>query len=376
MPTIIINNGDNSWLLSDTRVSIEIQAGQQKDLEAAGLNRNTIALSDQLLNDIQNPELGLTVNDGTKDLDGSQAVRHILIDPTRGVYNDIGAQRVITEKTDTHGVEFISPNWGDERTWYHTSNKLESIPLSPTSNPRVYVPSNVALHGGPWVQANRGRYSNEEKRPTLQGDIPNTTVFEDGIELAEIDYQWYITPEKASPGKFVIDYYKGEIIFHEPPVGVITATVWKVVDSVWTIKPYPNTKLFIDSAEVQFSRDISQRDSIFFQTWGYRGVFDPQFNPETDTFTQLIPIDTKIYKTMMHFIDEANGALPIIHQTSNQNPTWRDLPVDVSTYPWNYRYSRVLRSSLGMEVRVFLERDIPFDGIATSTFYCLYYEED
>ena len=381
MTTIIKNTSEIDWLLRDTKIALMVRAGEQLDLESAGLNRNNIALSSQILVDLNSADLGLILNDGTKDLNADQAARHILLQSKEGDYDTDGAQRVTVEKTDRQGTEFISPNWGDKKTWFYDSIECTNVALTPiANNSRVYVPVDYASFGGAWVQSNLGLYSDEDTVVNFEGKVPRLSVFIDSIECVQLDPEWYIAPDKATPGDYVADYDKGHIIFHKaPPAGaVVTATLFKVRTSMWCFKPKPGTKLKIHSAEAQFSRDISLNDTTIFETWGLIDILAPQLvgtGPGQYPSGTVLPLYQKKYKTLMNFIDEANGALPIIPQTTNQNHNWRDLPVDVSTFPWDYRYTRVLSSAAQMEVRVYLEHDVPHSGIATATFYTIAYPE-
>ena len=370
--TIGKNNGEMDWILRDTARQVFVPAGQSVDLELT-LNRYNIAASDQLIADIQNADLSLAINDGTKDLDSVQALRHILFQQPSGDIDSNGAQRVSFVKPDFAGPDFITPDWSAPRTWYYKSQKFEDIALVPmATNPRVYVPADYATHGGPWVQNNMSLYSDEDTKTTEAGDVPRLVVKLDGQQIPEMDYQWLISPEIADVGDFRVDYSLGHVIFHKQPVGNVTATIWKVGSSCWVMKPSPGKKLLVDSAEAQFSRDVSLRDTITFETLGYVQAFAPHLWVENGgplPTNHLITLRKKIYKSMSDFIDEANGALPVIPASSAQQKTFRDLTVDVVTYPWNYRSVLALHSSLGMEVRVYLENDVPYTGKATATFY-------
>jgi hypothetical protein len=76
MPTIIKNNGDTIWKLQDTVPAVSIPANDDLDLEVH-LSRLKIAYSEQLLADLVNPDLSLTVNDGSRDLTLQEALAHV-----------------------------------------------------------------------------------------------------------------------------------------------------------------------------------------------------------------------------------------------------------------------------------------------------------
>lgn len=83
MAVIIKNNGDDPWVLKDTSPKITIPSAGQLDLELH-LSLAAIAASDQLLADVNNDALSLTVNDGSKDLTVAAAIRHIFQRPSPG----------------------------------------------------------------------------------------------------------------------------------------------------------------------------------------------------------------------------------------------------------------------------------------------------
>lgn len=76
MATIIKNNDEITWTLLDTQPRVTIAAESQDDLENH-LDVYEIARSNQLLVDLINPELSLCLNDGSRDLTVSEAVKHI-----------------------------------------------------------------------------------------------------------------------------------------------------------------------------------------------------------------------------------------------------------------------------------------------------------
>lgn len=380
MATIIKNNGASDWTLSDIDPSVLVPAGQQDDLEALGLSRMTIAMSDQLVTDINDTTLSLVLNDGSRDLTAAEALRHILMTPDLGATTQDKVLRVSVEKADGTGSELITPNWGDNTSWYYKAQEYLGIALSPlASNARVYKPADLN-YNGPWVDAFHGKYSKEEFMLTEQGKLPKLKVYEDGVQLTEMDPQWLIDPYAVSPGDFVVDYLDGEIIFHKAPTGVITADVYKVTTSEWMVKPPAGKKWKLDSAEAQFSVGVSMRDQVDYVTYGYVEAFAPTlwdgYNPPGPyPAGTLVPISTIHYKTMMDFINEANGSFPSIAGTTSQAANWRDLKDGIQGFPWNYKYYRVLRSSLGMETRIKLAHDTPFEGHATATLYMLEYDE-
>lgn len=283
-----------------------------------------------------------------------------------------GVARVSIEPAEGTSVNLITPNWCDKNTWYHDSHYHPGFELTDSGDHTTY--SGVAVSGC-WVDNYHGRYSDEDTLKTHEGYVPRLKVYVDGVEKTEQD------PHLASGGDYTVDYCAPSVTFLSPldESAVVTADIFTAKGSTWTLKPDSGKKLKIKSVEAQFSVDVSIKDTLHFETFGYVQVFAPalwqgQGGPyPTDT---LIPISEKIYKTMQDYINEANGAMPQILKTTAASPTWRDLTENVQTFPWEYQTVKTLVSSYGMETRIYLSHDTPFDGqIATATFYCLSVDE-
>lgn len=102
MATIIKNDEEVAWVLEDTRPRVTIAAESQDDLENH-LDVYEIARSNQLLTDLVNPTLSLVLNDGSRDLTVSQAVRHV-------------QRRLVTAQTFRFGTaKFLRTDNGTEQ---------------------------------------------------------------------------------------------------------------------------------------------------------------------------------------------------------------------------------------------------------------------
>jgi len=274
--------------------------------------------------------------------------------------------RVSTEAPEGSRKTFITPNWCDKTTWYYKAAKSLGVPLTDSGDQLTFNGT------GPWVDNYHGKYTNEDFLTTEVGDVPRMKVYVNTIEKTEVDPHTNI-------GDYTVDYANGTVTFAVALLGsdTITADIWAVSDSTWVLKPATGKKLKIISVEAQFSTDISLRDTVKFQPYGYVEVYAPSLTPTPYPAGTLIPLgNPTTYKTMNGFIDEANGAMPVIYKTTNPSPSWRDLTTDVQTFPWNYQAVTELTSSSGLEIQISLEHDSQFDGdVATATFYCLSYDE-
>jgi hypothetical protein len=271
--------------------------------------------------------------------------------------------RVSVEKPEGTRKTFVSPDWGDCTTWYWKSTKLDGYQLD------AYDDGYTIYQGyGCWIDNFHGKYFDEDVLTNEAGDIPRLKIYVDGYEKIEQDPQYLISADLSLKGDYVVDYKNAKVTFHDALLAgsVVTGDIWIHTTSEWIIKPDSGKKLKLETAEVQFSKNISLKDKVNFQVW----VYNPYDLPNKVPYG-----NPAVYKTMKDFINEANGALPSIPATANINKTWRDLEDDVVTYPWNYQAVTELKSSVGAEIRISLAHNEVFDGFATATFYCRVFDD-
>jgi len=184
-------------------------------------------------------------------------------------------------------------------------------------------------------------------------------------------------------GEYTMDYAAGTVTF-DPAVSVtasVRASYYAATSSVYTLAPAPGKMLLIKSAEVQFAADTLMTDTVIFELYGYTAAFAPHLvddvSPNYVTSfpsTFKLPLKQTVYKTMSQFFDESNGAYPVVPAISAGN--WRGMSQAVVVFPWDYAAAIPLSSAAGMEIRIYLEHDDPFEGTyATATLYCLSEDE-
>lgn len=271
---------------------------------------------------------------------------------------DDAVLRVSTEPAEGSRVTIISPNWADKTTWLWKSIQTLGVTMVDSGDQLTYNPPSGKE--GPWVDNYHGKYSNEDYAVTEEGHIPRLKVYVDtgGGPVLKTEQD----PHTGSGGDYTVDYSTGDITFLSAlgVSDVVTADIYEVGSSEFFIKPEAGKKLKIVRVEVQFSKDISITDTVKYQ-----------LNIASSPYG-----DPVIYKTMQDYVNESDGAYPIIYKTTDASPTWRDLSDDVQTLPWQYAAITELKSSLDMDIKVSLEHDVPFDGsYAVATFYCLSYVE-
>jgi len=257
----------------------------------------------------------------------------------------------------------ISHRWNDPTTWIgQATQKTNQSCSANTAGQEYAMPDQNIIdvyHGKLWEE--------EDLDPSHRVSV-------------EIDTGggWTAVTEKdphSGVGDYTVDYAAGTITFN-PTIDAgasVRASYYCAGGSQYILAPDAGKRLLIKSAEVQFSSDVEQADTVIFETFGYVDVFAPQLMPGIPSGTK-IPIKKTVYKTLHQFIDESNGSYPQIPAIGGSS--WRGVQHPITVFPWNYAAALPLSSAAGMEVRIYCEHDIPFAGsYATATFYCLSEDE-
>lgn len=244
---------------------------------------------------------------------------------------------------------FITGNWCDPTTWHQKAVRVVDE-VADCSNPgtnTVYAVDHVNL-----IDIYHGKITQEDFLQDADSHSYRVVVKVDDVVKTERD------PHVGSGGDYTVNYATGVITFaSDRGNSVVKVTYHYANGSEYIIKPDAGKKLKIKTAEVQFTKDIGITDSVKFQLYV---AGNPYGNPV-------------VYKTLMDYINEANGAYPEI---AAMGTGWRGIPQNVVTFPWNYQAVTELKSSIGMEIRIKLEHEAPFTGTAaTATFYCLSEDE-
>lgn len=247
-------------------------------------------------------------------------------------------------------------NFCDKTTWYYDSARVADEALVDSGNHTLYnltTPCYV-------VDVCHGKIFGE-----------NSLVAAHGV-VVKVDGQ---TKTENYPGDtdedFSVNYATGAVTFNAALVGTetVTMTYSKVQSSLHVVKPPAGYKLRVGYVEVQFSKNVGLKDTLIFQMWGLADVFAPgQLPPGT-----MIPISgEEKYKTIRDFIADAEKAYPLIPVLTGAGESWRHVQEELLIFRFDYtsRAATDMVSSYGMEIRVWLENDIPYLGdYAVGTFY-------
>lgn len=264
--------------------------------------------------------------------------------------DDDGRYRMSAEPRKAgSGLVMVTHNWCDPTTWYSQSMRSEAEELS-TEDDLVFS----SAHEN-WIDLTHGKIYREDLISAAY--LPVVKV--DGVAKTER------APWSESGGDFEIDYATGQVTFFESQAGkTITADYSYATNSLFTISPDPGKRLWVEYSEVQFSKNIDIKSNTYFQPWAYNPADPPNKIPVAPPTT---------YKTLDNYIEEANGAYPVIPAMGGT----RGFAQDRLTFPFKYATIKELKSSQGVEIRIWLEGDMPFGGeYGTATFYCTSYDEE
>jgi hypothetical protein len=255
--------------------------------------------------------------------------------------------RVQVDIPEGRRCDVYTPNFCDRTTWYSDSLRVEAAGMVDSGDHQTYalpIPCYVA-------DVKHGKIFGEDNLLEDYGAVVTVDA------VAKVEHSPGMTN-----GDYLLDYVTGAVTFKTPLAGteVVTMSYSKVRTSLCKINPPDGQKMRVGYVEVQFAKNIGLTDTLIFQLWG-------------DVGYGMMPLSgMEKYKTMRDFITDAEKAYPLIPVFTGAGNTWRMLTEETSIFRFDYtlRASTDLLSSLKMEIRVWLENDIPYAGdYAVGTFY-------
>jgi hypothetical protein len=268
----------------------------------------------------------------------------------------------ITPLTTGSTPTIVTPNWCDKSTWYYTSLRVTGESLTDSGNLTTWTSAHTF-----WIDMSHGRITQDH---SVNGTDRSVKIYVNSVLKIENSLD-------AQTGDYTVNYATGAVTFNAALTGgdVVTADYNYAVDSMWKMVP-PAGKVFsLRAVEVQFSLDVELTDTAIFAPFGPIDIFAPQllqsnggpYPPGT-----MIPLQTNKYPRMHNYIDEAQHAYPQIPAMGGAG--WRGMqqPMHIFRWPYTVDFGALIdiKSSLGMELRVWLENHIPFEGErAVATVY-------
>lgn len=264
--------------------------------------------------------------------------------------DDDNRLRVSVEPRKTgDGLVIVTHNWCDPTTWYTQSERTTGETLTDSGDGLIF--NSVKPN---WIDLTHGKIYRENLISASY--VPVIKV--DGVTMTE-RAAW-----ADSGGDFTINYATGQVTFFVSQSGkVVTADYSWENGSLFLVAPTTGKRLWIEYSEVQFSKDIEINADTHFQPWAYNPADPPNKIPAASPTT---------YRSLDNYIEEANGCYPEIPVMGGP----RGFSSPRITFPFKYQTIKELRSSYGVEIRVWLEGNLPFGGeYGTATFYCTSYNE-
>lgn len=282
-----------------------------------------------------------------------------------------GRLRVAIEKSSIDSITYYSHNWCDKTTWYTMSTKVTNeVPVN-SGDDLTFNLTNTDI-----IDLYHGKVQDEDDLVDSNDDSYLAIVTLDTVAQVEEDpHHRHIT--SAAHGDYVIDYEAGTVTFHSAvnPASIVRVSYYYATTSEFKIVPPTNNTIQIESVELQFSQNITIRDTTQFITYGSVDDFAPELLDNPYPSGTIIPLRTKLYKTLYNYIGGSMRSYPAIPPLSIS--TWRGMQDPVSIFDWDYQRGLVLDSSKGMSITIKLEHNEEFGGShASVTFYCSREEED
>lgn len=299
------------------------------------------------------------------------------------------------KQSDGTGIIASSPRTGEEKviashnladrcTWFTESKRVDDETLDTSDNLEFQSDHSH------WIDMTSGRVHRQDewvaKQKAAEPEDPH------GYEvIVKVDSVTKTprAPFATSGGDYEIIWEDGKIIFFEEQTGTVTASYSYSDGSTWVLKPAPGTKLIVEDAEADFSADVVFATAVKYTVYGLVDVFAPELTPSPYPSGTLIPVQDDRYDRVSSIFQEARGAYSqvlavgateahkAISDIDEFRRTSRGMKSMVQPIPFAYSTVRELISSYGLELRLSLEGDIPFEGeLASMTYYCTELEDD
>lgn len=247
----------------------------------------------------------------------------------------------------------MAPREGDERTrtthnlcdpttWWSTSVRVSNEVLSGSGTSWSSVNAN-------WICLDHGRVHNEGKivAEVAHGYFPVITV--GGVTQKRRPPHLSDWTGDGANYDYVVDYAAGTVEFRTTPASAPNASYSYATTSDWYLYPEPGKVLEIETAEIQWSSDITLNADI---------IMEPQVplvpNPDPNNPAHWHVVTRSLYKSYWQVADEARGAHPNQGPVAG-SPTWRGTDGALMYHsPFLYTATKPLQSSVGARLRVYI----------------------
>lgn len=227
----------------------------------------------------------------------------------------------------------VSHNYADPSSWFTGS--------LPVVNEVLTLDTGTTFKSAHpyWIDLRNGRCYDEDNIMLANANKWEIKIYIDGI---------------LQTSGYTLDVKAGKVTFSSLPAGTVTASYYYADKSYFVVKPRPGKVLSIKAAEVQFTTDIQIKSPFIFEAWVNHPVYG--YIP--------VPGSQIAYKNAKDFVSACNEGQGLI-------PAWDGL-LDVHVFPFNYARPKPIKSSQGVEIRVYIKDHKPVSGqFATATFYII-----
>lgn len=242
---------------------------------------------------------------------------------------------------------YVSHNLCDRTTWYQDSTQVTGETLVQQSG-ATFSFANQYI-----IDAEHGKITGEKDYSlSFQTFTYSQTLREKyGVKI-------YDNAVLQSSG-YTIDYAAGTVTFDVMPTGPVTADYYYESGSSYTVEAKGADKILqIRHVEIQFTDDIGFNSAIVQSIKAYNPMNPPN----------------RIEVEHIEFLNEYD-VINIGNQGTGQIIKYGNIPHNINVFPFAYGRTIDLASSLGSQITVTLENDIPMSGtFSTVTFYTT--EED
>lgn len=252
-------------------------------------------------------------------------------------------------KAEGSSLTVVTHDFTDKCTWYQKSSQVIDKALTLVEG-LVYSSGDQYI-----IDATHGKIYDEDSL-TTSGQSHKLRQYlslaDDRIYKVVLKDNGVVVPEN----KYQVDYAAGNFTIDASYSiqGSLTASYHKAGSSEFVIRPDAGKILVIEHSEIQLTKNCMMNSAIHFEIW----INNPS-NPAVKIPYQMIS-----YKNIRDFFSAGNQGSVI--------PAVSGLVNDVIVLPFDYVAVKTLKNSLGAELRIKIEGDVPVAGeFATATFYSL-----
>jgi len=229
-----------------------------------------------------------------------------------------------------------------KETWWQDSARVTGETLTDSGNHTTYTPATSRY----WVDAMHGKIFRERE---LREDYAPVVKVDDVAKTEN--------PAGRTTGDYSVNYATGAVTFNSALVGteVVTADYSYVRTSLFKAAAPEGYIWTSSSVKVMYAKNVGMRDTVFFQLWGDIGY-------------GMMPLSTpEIYQTLDDLKKDASRIEwedSIETGGGGDYDSWR-MPTQPRVflyYDYTDRAANTLQGAYSMEIRSWLENDIPFVG--------------